>query len=49
MDAETVVVVNPNSAGGATGRKWPQLAQQLTQKLGDVEVLSPMRRMQRPR
>src|ERR1700677_3506040 len=39
MDAETVVVVNPNSAGGATGRKWPQLAQRLTAKLGNVEVL----------
>jgi YegS/Rv2252/BmrU family lipid kinase len=39
MDAETVVIVNPNSAGGATGRKWPQLARQLTGAMGNVEVL----------
>jgi YegS/Rv2252/BmrU family lipid kinase len=39
MDAETVVVVNPNSAGGATGRKWPDLARPLAAALGNVEVL----------
>lgn len=33
----TFVVVNPASANGRTGRRWPELAQRLRAKLGDVE------------
>ncbi|MHB8420357.1 MAG: diacylglycerol/lipid kinase family protein [Myxococcales bacterium] len=39
MGASVVAVVNPMSAGGATGRKWPELAGPLSQALGAVETL----------
>lgn len=32
---KTFLVVNPRSANGATGRKWPQIAGQLSSVLGD--------------
>ncbi|HUB05405.1 MAG TPA: diacylglycerol kinase family protein [Myxococcales bacterium] len=39
MSAAIVAVVNPKSAGGATGRKWPELAGPLSQALGNVEAV----------
>ncbi len=33
----TFVVVNPASANGRTGRRWPELSQRLRAKLGDFE------------
>ncbi len=37
MSLKTFVVVNPASANGRTGRRWPEFAQRLRAKLGDVE------------
>jgi len=34
----TLVVVNPRSAGGATGRRWPALAARLRDALGPIDV-----------
>ena len=32
----TVVVVNPNAAGGRVGKKWPDLERELKMRLGGV-------------
>ena len=34
---KTLVVVNPNSANGSTGRKWPQIREQLMESIGSFE------------
>lgn len=34
---KTLVVVNPNSANGSTGRKWPQIREQLVESIGSFE------------
>ena len=34
----TAVIVNPRSGGGKTGKKWPQIAKALTERLGKIEV-----------
>ena len=34
---KTLVVVNPNSANGSTGRKWPQIREQLMEHIGSFE------------
>ncbi len=39
MGQRSVAIVNPRSAGGATGRGWPRLHQRLVQALGDVDVI----------
>ena len=38
MPAKTLVVINPNSAGGATGRRWPDVEPLLRATLGELEV-----------
>jgi diacylglycerol kinase (ATP) len=38
VPAKTLVVINPHSAGGATGRRWPDVEPQLRASLGDLEV-----------
>ena len=38
MPARTLVVVNPRSRRGATGRRWPRFEGRLRAVLGDVEV-----------
>jgi YegS/Rv2252/BmrU family lipid kinase len=35
-DIKTAAVVNPQSAGGKTGKRWPQLSRMLEQRLGPV-------------
>ncbi len=37
MRVRTYVVINPASAAGRTGRRWPELAQRLRAKVGDFE------------
>jgi YegS/Rv2252/BmrU family lipid kinase len=34
---KTLVVVNPNSANGSTGRKWPEIREQLMEHIGSFE------------
>ena len=34
----TAVIVNPNSAGGKTGRQWPEIAARIAAGLGPVET-----------
>jgi YegS/Rv2252/BmrU family lipid kinase len=34
---KTLVVVNPNSANGSTGKKWPQIREQLMESVGSFE------------
>ena len=34
------IIVNPQSAGGATGQRWPQLAAQLESAIGPFDVLT---------
>lgn len=38
MSEKTAVVVNPASANGRTGRRWPELAARLRAQVGDFEV-----------
>lgn len=38
MSETTFVVVNPASANGRTGRRWPELAARLRAQVGDFEV-----------
>ncbi len=38
MPAKTLVVINPHSAGGATGRRWPDVEPLLRATLGELEV-----------
>lgn len=38
MSDSTFVVVNPASANGRTGRRWPELAARLRARVGDFEV-----------
>lgn len=38
MPAKTLVIVNPHSAGGTTGRRWPEVETRLRETLGDLEV-----------
>ena len=38
MPAKTLVIVNPHSAGGATGRRFPELELLLRSTIGDLEV-----------
>ena len=38
MAQRTLVVVNPHSRGGATGRRWPALATRVRSVLGPVEI-----------
>jgi YegS/Rv2252/BmrU family lipid kinase len=38
VPAKTLVVINPQSAGGATGRRWPEVEPLLRATLGELEV-----------
>ncbi len=38
MGESVFVVVNPASAGGRTGRRWPELAAHLRRQVGELEV-----------
>jgi len=38
MSEGTIVVVNPASANGRTGRRWPELAAKLRSRIGDFEA-----------
>ncbi len=38
MTRRTLVIANPRGAGGATGRRWPRIAERLRAALGSVEV-----------
>lgn len=38
MPAKTLVVINPHSAGGATGRRWREVEPQLRATLGEFDV-----------
>ena len=38
MSDGTIVVVNPASANGRTGRRWPELAMKLRGQIGDFEA-----------
>jgi YegS/Rv2252/BmrU family lipid kinase len=38
MPAETLVIVNPASAGGSTGRRWGRIEPRLREALGDLEI-----------
>ena len=38
MPAKTLVVINPHSAGGATGRRWREVEPLLRATLGDLDV-----------
>ena len=38
MSDGTIVVVNPASANGRTGRRWPELAAKLRSRIGDFEA-----------
>ena len=38
MPAKTLVIVNPHSAGGATGRRFPEVEVLLRSTIGDLEV-----------
>lgn len=40
MGAPTVVVVNPNSRNGATGRRWRQIERRVRERLGEIQVES---------
>lgn len=37
--ADTLLIVNPASRGGRTGREWPSIAARLGDRLGEVEVV----------
>src|SRR5688572_5538162 len=39
-EPRTVVVVNPKSQGGATGKRWPELAARLQKHFAFEEVLT---------
>ena len=38
MPAKTLVIINPQSAGGTTGRRWPEVEPLLRATLGEFEV-----------
>ena len=38
MPAKTLVVINPHSAGGATGRRWAEIEPQVRATLGELDV-----------
>ena len=41
MAQRTLVIVNPRSRNGATGRRFPGVERQLRARLGPLEVLPP--------
>jgi YegS/Rv2252/BmrU family lipid kinase len=38
VPAKTLVIVNPHSAGGATGRRWAEVEPRVRETLGELEV-----------
>lgn len=39
MTSKIAAIVNPHSAGGKTGRRWPQIASQIQHRLGPVTAV----------
>ena len=38
MNRKVAAIANPYAAGGRAGRLWPQMAQRLRKRLGDLTV-----------
>ncbi|MGH9358674.1 MAG: diacylglycerol/lipid kinase family protein [Terriglobia bacterium] len=38
MNSKIAAIVNPHSAGGRTGKRWPEIARRLERRVGPVEV-----------